>query len=208
MGSSRASSSSSASTCAAVASRPPTGNLARRSSAWPWIASTSPAGSRAIQRPIWFELRSGSLTRRSQSAIGSRTFTCLAGACSHAVRLAAGDRHARNQHRPDVPCAPAIDVVAECDDVLEHLLQVAGDGDFLDRISDLSVLDPETRGTTLVVAGDRIDALAELLGDEQPASHPSHQRVQVFAARNDEVVRAARIAGRTQTELARRVTAE
>ena len=64
-------------------------------------------------------------------------------------------------------------------------LQVAGDRDLLDRIRDLAVLDPEAGGAARVVAGHRVDALPELLGDEEAASHAREQRRQVVVAGRD-----------------------
>ena len=46
-----------------------------------------------------------------------------------------------------------------------------------------AVLDPEARGAARVVAGHRIDALPELLGHEQPAAHARAAARQVVVAR-------------------------
>ena len=97
----------------------------------------------------------------------------------------------------------AIHVAADRDDVAIDVLEIAGDRDLLDRIRDDAVLDPESGGAARVVARDRIDALAELLGDEEPAPHPAHQRRQiVVAVGHHQIVTAARIAGRDHAELA------
>src|SRR5678815_3351263 len=95
---------------------------------------------------------------------------------------------ARDHHRADVTRAAKLEVVAERNDVAEHLFEVAGDRDLLDRVRDLSVLNPETRSAARVIAGHRIDTLAKLLGHEQPPPHPAQQRGEVLGTRDDEVV--------------------
>ena len=47
----------------------------------------------------------------------------------------------------------------------EHVLEVAGDGDFRNRKGDLAILDPEAGGAAAVIAGDAIDAHAHQFGD-------------------------------------------
>ncbi len=74
------------------------------------------------------------------------------------------------------------DVAADGLDAGEHVPQVAGDGDFLHRIRDLAVLDPVTGGTARIVASDVIDAVAEQLGDQQPAAHLLQQALEVGAS--------------------------
>ena len=54
-------------------------------------------------------------------------------------------------------------------------LQVAGDGDAVDRIRDLAVLDPESGRAARIIAGDRIDALPHQFRDQQPAAHAAQQ---------------------------------
>ncbi len=50
-------------------------------------------------------------------------------------------------------------VFANRDDVPEHIAQVAGDRDFLDRVGDLAALHPETSGGVQIVASDEVDAV-------------------------------------------------
>ena len=49
-----------------------------------------------------------------------------------------------------------------------HVEQIAGDGDLGDRRRQLALVDDEARGAAAIVAGDRIDALADQLGDVEP----------------------------------------
>ena len=53
-----------------------------------------------------------------------------------------GDLHALNQHRAHGLAAVGVRVGTDADDLLEHLAEVAGDGDFLHRVLDDTVLDP------------------------------------------------------------------
>src|SRR4051812_48770677 len=47
----------------------------------------------------------------------------------------------------------------------EHILEIAGDGDFGHGKSDLAILDPEAGGAAAVITGHAIDAHAHQLGD-------------------------------------------
>ena len=51
----------------------------------------------------------------------------------------------------------------------EHVEQVAGDGDLGDRRGELAILDDEAGGAAAIIAGHRIDALADQLGDVEAA---------------------------------------
>ena len=79
---------------------------------------------------------------------------------------------------------PRMTVVgADRGDPREHLLQVAGDRDFLDRIADLSALDPEAAGTARVVAGHVVDALPDQLGHQQTRPQPAQHDLEVVFRR-------------------------
>src|SRR5262245_26606480 len=91
----------------------------------------------------------------------------------------------------------------------EHVAQVAGDGDLLHRVPDLSALHPVARRAARVVAGDEVYAEADQLGDKQPPAHLADQAGEVeLAALQDEVVIAARAAGGLHAELARGVASQ
>ena len=61
----------------------------------------------------------------------------------------------------------------------EHLPEVAGDRDFLDRVADLPALHPEAAGAARVVAGDVVDALADQFGHQQPGAQPAQHDLEV-----------------------------
>jgi len=59
-------------------------------------------------------------------------------------------------------------VASDGGDGAEHVAQIACDGDFLDRVADLTAFDPEAGCATRVIAGDEVDARADQLGDVKP----------------------------------------
>ena len=73
-----------------------------------------------------------------------------------------------------------------------------------------AVLHPEARGSARIIAGHHVDALAHQLRDQQPAAEPREHRRRppVAVGRDDQIVRAAGIAGGLEPELARRVARE
>ena len=75
---------------------------------------------------------------------------------------------------------------------------------------DAAVLDPEAGRAARVVAGHAVDALPHQFRDVQAAAHLPQHGVEAALPRpvHQQVVRAARIAGRAQAELARGVGAE
>ena len=78
----------------------------------------------------------------------------------------AGDGHFLQQDRPHPRAAARIDVIAHRRDALEHVAQIAGDGDFRHRILNGAVLDPEAGRAARVVAGHHVDALPHELGHQ------------------------------------------
>src|SRR6185436_18974448 len=52
--------------------------------------------------------------------------------------------HPLDQHRAGLPGAAYHHVGSDCDDAAEHVLEIAGNRDFLHRKGDLAVLHPET----------------------------------------------------------------
>ena len=70
------------------------------------------------------------------------------------IASAAGDLHAFDQHRTAQLGAARQGIVTHRDDVAEHVAQVAGDGDLLDGVLDLALLDPEACRTARVIARD------------------------------------------------------
>src|SRR5690606_13773266 len=67
--------------------------------------------------------------------------------------IRASHRHPPQQHRTAADVRTRIDVATHRLDGEEHLAQVAGDGDAVDRMHDLPVLDQEAGRAARVVAG-------------------------------------------------------
>src|SRR6266436_5866521 len=90
-------------------------------------------------------------------------------AASHSIGslLGAGYRHAADQHGGSSRAVAKDEVGAHAFDGLEHFEEVACDGDLLDRIRQLSVVDPQADGAPRIVAGDAVDAEADQLRDVQ-----------------------------------------
>ena len=57
-------------------------------------------------------------------------------------------------------------VVGGAGDVGQHVLQAAGDGDFLHSLGDFDVLHRKAGGAARVAAGEGVDALAHEFGNE------------------------------------------
>src|SRR5260370_15332115 len=60
------------------------------------------------------------------------------------------------------------EVIADLGDVVEHLLEVAGDRDFLDREGKLTVLDPKATGPAGEVSGHQVHTEAEKFRNVEP----------------------------------------
>src|SRR5260370_25698427 len=60
------------------------------------------------------------------------------------------------------------EVIADLGDVVEHLLEVAGDRDFLDREGKLTVLDPKATGPAGEVSGHQVHTEAEKFRTVEP----------------------------------------
>mmetsp|Transcript_20918 Transcript_20918/g.80503 ORF Transcript_20918/g.80503 Transcript_20918/m.80503 type:complete len:235 (+) Transcript_20918:3977-4681(+) len=125
----------------------------------------------------------------------------------------AGELHAGDQHRAHRLGAHRVLVGADADDVLQHVLQVAGNGHLVDRVGDLAVLDPVAAGAARVVAGHVVDALPHQLGHQQAATQAPHHGRKIVARRGGaaahaQIVRAAGMAGGLQAQLARRVAGQ
>jgi len=64
------------------------------------------------------------------------------------TQSAPGHHHLLDQHGTRADVAAHFEIAAHGDDLLEHVLHVAGDGHFLNRELNFAVLDPETRRAT------------------------------------------------------------
>src|SRR5438045_9518173 len=87
------------------------------------------------------------------------------------LSLVACDRHALQQDRAARASAAHQHVGSDLADSLEHVAQVAGDGDLLHREADLATFDPVAGGAARVIPGHGVHALPEQLGDEQAAAY-------------------------------------
>src|SRR2546426_3316337 len=92
-----------------------------------------------------------------------------------------GDRHVLYEDRAARAAAAYEHIAAHRDDALEHVAQVAGDGDLLDRKLDLAAVDPVARGAARIIAGHQVYPLAQELGDQQPAAHLAQHAGKVWS---------------------------
>src|SRR5687768_10939230 len=123
--------------------------------------------------------------------------------------LVARDHHALHQDRAARAAAAHHHVAAYGRDSFEHFLEVAGDGDLLDRKADLAAFYPVAGGASRVVAGHGVHALPHELGDEEASVHELQHAGEVGALRAyEEVVVPAGVARSLHSQLARRVAAE
>src|SRR5438128_11852339 len=82
-----------------------------------------------------------------------------------------GDRHVLYEDRAARAAAAHEHIAAHRDDALEHVAQVAGDGDLLDRKLDLTAVDPVACGAARIIAGDEVYPLPKEFGDKETAAH-------------------------------------
>ena len=100
----------------------------------------------------------------------------------------AGDGHLLDQHRAGADIATPLQVTTDCNDLAEHVAQIAGDGYLLHRELDLAVLHPEARRAARVITRHQIQPLAHQLGNQQTAPHAPNQRLLILIAMGDEQV--------------------
>src|SRR5258708_3734929 len=79
------------------------------------------------------------------------------------VRLLAGNGHAFDAKRGARDRAAELQVVADLSDIVQNVLQIAGDGDFLNRIGQLAVFNPQSARALREVAGDQVHAVTQQL---------------------------------------------
>ena len=100
-------------------------------------------------------------------------------------------------------------VVGGAGDIGQHVLQAAGDGDFLHGVGDLTVFHPKAGGAARVVAGEGVDALPHEFGNQQAAAHFAQELgLALVGVAEDEVVGTAGVGGGGQAEFAGAVAAE
>src|SRR5438876_11670870 len=120
-----------------------------------------------------------------------------------------GDRHVLYEDRAARAAAAHEHIAAHRDDALEHVAQVAGDGDLLHWKLDLAAVDPVAGGAARIVAGDEIDALSEQFRHEKTTAHLAQHAGKVGSiGAQHEIVMPAGVAGGLHAELARGIAAE
>src|SRR5450759_3375313 len=126
--------------------------------------------------------------------------------CSESV---AGDGHAVDQDRAAAARTARELVLAHRRYTLEHVAQIAGDGDLLHRVADNPALHPVSGRAARIIAGDHVDALSHQVGDKQAAAHFFQQPGQIEpAALKYQVVAAAVVARGAHSLLPVRIGAE
>src|ERR1041385_65584 len=85
------------------------------------------------------------------------------------LALFSGDRHAVNPQSRGSSRAAKLQVIADLGDIVQHVFQVAGHGDFLHWIGELTILNPQTAGATGKIARNHIHTKTEKLCNVQPA---------------------------------------
>ena len=112
------------------------------------------------------------------------------------VGLIASDGQLFQHYRAGSGVAAQIHVIADGDQSFEHVPEIAGNGELLDRILDRPVFHPETGCSARLITGHQIDALAHQFGDEQAGAHFLQESGLVERAGiDDEVVDTAGSAG-------------
>ena len=90
-----------------------------------------------------------------------------------------------------------------------HILQAAGDGDFLHRISDHAVFHPKAGRAARIIAGEHVYALPHQFGNQKAAAHlPQQIGLGGAGVVKVQVVCAAGVGGGAHAELAGAVAAE
>src|SRR5207249_596893 len=80
-------------------------------------------------------------------------------------------RHARDLERRRRDRVARTEVAPHHLDVAQHVAQVPRDGELLDRVGELAVLDPQPGSAARVVAGPRVHLEADQLSHVQPPAH-------------------------------------
>src|SRR5258707_12125398 len=113
---------------------------------------------------------------------------------------------------------PPVEVVTDHLDPAHHVLEIAGNRDFLHRVREFAVLDPDSAGSARVVAGDHVHPESDRLGQVESLLHRADYLLRRVTARFEIEIggrygwrvtdRARRVAGRRESELARRIAIE
>src|SRR6266849_5162582 len=84
------------------------------------------------------------------------------------LSLCSGDGHAVNTQSGSGQGAAKLKIIADFRDIVQHVFEITGHGNFLDRESEFAVLDPETTGATGKIARNHVHAEAEELRHIEP----------------------------------------
>src|SRR5205807_9919455 len=78
--------------------------------------------------------------------------------------------------------AAKLQVAPNLRDVVEHLAQIPGNGNFFHRKRELTIADPQATGAAREVPGDQVNAEAEKFGHIETVFHISYDFLRRFAA--------------------------
>jgi len=117
--------------------------------------------------------------------------------------------HFRNQNRTGSRISPLVHIASDRLQACKHIAEIPCNCDFLDRLLDLTAVDPEPRGTARIIAGDDVHALPKQFRDQQAATHVLQQGRQIHVPGVDgEVMDPSRIPGTRHAQFSRRIGAE
>src|SRR5262249_47083085 len=128
-----------------------------------WIRAVSLISLRGLDSCLPDEINAQPATRPTITAIDT-TMIIVDRRSSISVPA---DHHIANLQRGRGNGAEKRDVITDHFDILEHLTQIAGNCNLLDRMNKFSVLDPQPNGTTRIVARNGVYAEPDKLNDVQ-----------------------------------------
>jgi hypothetical protein len=94
----------------------------------------------------------------------------------------AGNSQSINQYRAAANVVPRIHILADRTQAAKDFFEVTGNGHFINRILDLTVLNPEAGGTPGIVPSDHVDAKTNQFGYQQPFFQPTDQIGQILVS--------------------------
>src|SRR5689334_2271695 len=105
--------------------------------------------------------------------------------------LFSGNHHAVNPQGWRSKRAAEFKIVANFRDVVEHVLEIAGDSDLFHGIGELAIFDPQSAGAARKITGDHVDAESEELEDIETLLNASDNLLRrAFAFLQKEISRA------------------
>src|SRR5882672_7011228 len=128
--------------------------------------------------------RSGCRKVRNATSPAARTVSTSAGASALRLRSTSGNGQPLDAHRRRVGAIAELEIVRRLERT-EYCDQIARDRDFTHRIGAATILDPEPRCATAVVAGHRVHAHADQLGDVEAIGDVGDQLIGATRSRLD-----------------------